>query len=142
MKNYTIKLVVDEKWLEAIRNLTADVYEGERCLWLATTEEETTSTISEVLEKRNEQVLAVTDEDRDEMDENNPVVFAESGPNRFRLMSMFFEDKVGGDNDGVQIQEDVDTGDITVKYFTDKDEIQLTEGAVFDWAVKHYEENF
>lgn len=40
MKSYTIKLVVDEKWLEAIQNLTSEVYEGERCLWLATTEEE------------------------------------------------------------------------------------------------------
>ena len=40
MKSYTIKLVVDEKWLQAIQQLTADVYEGERCLWLATTEEE------------------------------------------------------------------------------------------------------
>lgn len=40
MKNYTIKLVVDEKWLEAIQQLTSDVYEGERCLWLAVTEEE------------------------------------------------------------------------------------------------------
>jgi hypothetical protein len=40
MRNYTIKLVVDEKWLKAIQDLTAEVYEGERCLWLATTEEE------------------------------------------------------------------------------------------------------
>jgi hypothetical protein len=39
MKNYSIKLVVDEKWLEAIKQLTAEVYEGERCLWLAITEE-------------------------------------------------------------------------------------------------------
>jgi hypothetical protein len=40
MKNYTIKLVVDEKWLKAIQELTADVYEGEKCYWLATTEME------------------------------------------------------------------------------------------------------
>jgi hypothetical protein len=40
MKSYTVKLVVDEKWLRAIQELTAEVYEGERCLWLATTEEE------------------------------------------------------------------------------------------------------
>lgn len=94
------------------------------------------------LEKRNAQVLAVTDEDRDEMNEENPVIFAESGPNRFSLMSMFFEDKVGGDNDGVQIQEDLDCGEITVKYFTEKGEVELTEGAVYDWAVNHYRENF
>jgi hypothetical protein len=104
--------------------------------------EEGTSTISEVLAKRNAQVLAVTDEDRDEMDENNPIVFAESGPNRFSLMSMFFEDKVGGDNDGVQIQEDLDCGEITVKYFTEEGEVELTEGAVYEWAINHYRENF
>ena len=39
MKTYTIKLVVDEKWLHAIQEFTADVYEGEKCYWLATTEE-------------------------------------------------------------------------------------------------------
>jgi hypothetical protein len=40
MKSFTVKLVVDEKWLKAIQELTAEVYEGERCLWLAITEEE------------------------------------------------------------------------------------------------------
>jgi len=30
-----ITLVVDEKWLEAINNLTNDVYEGETCTWLS-----------------------------------------------------------------------------------------------------------
>ena len=100
------------------------------------------SELSEVLAKRNAQVLAVTDEDRDEMDENNPVVFAESGPNRFTIMSMFFEDKVGGDNDGVRIEEDLGCGDITVHYFTEEGEIELTEGAVYDWAVNHYRESF
>jgi hypothetical protein len=98
--------------------------------------------IVDVLAKRNAQVLAVTDEDRDKMNEENPVIFAESAPNRFSLMSMFFEDKVGGDNDGVQIQEDLDCGEITVKYFTEEGEVELTEGAVYDWAINHYKENF
>jgi len=30
-----ITLVVDEKWLEAINNLTNDVYEDETCTWLS-----------------------------------------------------------------------------------------------------------
>lgn len=98
--------------------------------------------IVSTLAKRNAQVLAVTEEDREEMNEENPVIFAESGPNRFSVMSMFFEDKVGGDNDGVTIQEDLDCGEITVKYFTEEGEVELTEGAVYDWAVNHYRENF
>lgn len=34
MSNYLITLKVDAKWLEAIANLTADVYDGEICQWL------------------------------------------------------------------------------------------------------------
>lgn len=34
-----ITLVVDEKWLEAINNLTRDVYEGEVCQWVSLEEE-------------------------------------------------------------------------------------------------------
>lgn len=29
-----ITLVVDDEWYEAIVKLTADVYEGETCMWL------------------------------------------------------------------------------------------------------------
>jgi len=34
MNKYRITLEVDEGWLEAINNLTQDVYEGETCTWL------------------------------------------------------------------------------------------------------------
>lgn len=40
MKKYTIKLTVDDKWLNALQEFTAEVYEGEKCYWLAITEEE------------------------------------------------------------------------------------------------------
>jgi hypothetical protein len=99
------------------------------------------SDILEVLQTRNEQVTATTEEDRENSNEDNPIVFAESAPNRFRVMSMFFEDVVGGNNDGVNITEDTDLGEITVKYFTDKDEIELTEGAVYDWAIDFFRNN-
>jgi hypothetical protein len=97
--------------------------------------------ILEVLQTRNEQVIATTEEEREDLNEDNPIVFAESAPNRFRVMSMFFEDVVGGNNDGVNITEDTDLGEITVKYFTDKDEIELTEGAVYDWAIDFFKTN-
>ena len=103
--------------------------------------------IREVLQTRNEQVIALTDEVRAELEEaedmgaSNPIIFAEQGPNRFRTISLFFEDVAGGDNDGVNITEDTDLGEITVKYFTDRDEIELTEGAVYDWAINFYNNN-
>ena len=105
------------------------------------------SDILEVLETRNGQVIALTDEVRAQLEEeedmgaSNPILFAEQGPNRFRMISMFFEDVAGGHNDGVNITEDTDLGEITVKYFTDEDEIELTEGAVYDWAINFYNNN-
>ena len=105
------------------------------------------SDIIEVLQTRNEQVIALTDEVREELEGaedmgvSNPILFAEQGPNRFRVMSMFFEDVAGGHNDGVKITEDTDLGEITVKYFTDFAEIELTEGAVYDWAIDFFKTN-
>ena len=98
----------------------------------------------DTLELRARQILATTDEMRDEADENNPIIFAESGPNRFSVMSLFFEDKVGGVNDGVTIQEDLELNEITIKYFTEAyaDTIELTSGPVYEWALNYYKENF
>lgn len=38
MSTYAITLEVDEKWLEVIKRVTADVYEGEVCTWLSNQE--------------------------------------------------------------------------------------------------------
>jgi hypothetical protein len=38
MANYRITLDVDEKWLEAIKNLTNDVYDGELLKWVTVVE--------------------------------------------------------------------------------------------------------
>ena len=81
--------------------------------------------------------MALTDDDRDAADESNPIIYAEGGPNRFALMSLFFTD-----NDGVRIEEDLSLGDITVEYFTDTESVQLTEGAVYDWAINYYRDNY
>lgn len=105
------------------------------------------SDILEVLQTRNEQVIALTEEIREELEEaedmgvSNPILFAEQGPNRFKVMSLFFEDVAGGHNDGVKITEDLDLGEITITYFTDEDETELTEGAVYDWALNFYKTN-
>jgi len=105
------------------------------------------SNILEVLQARNEQALALTEavrealEEAEDMGESNPFIFAESAPNRFRMMSLFLEDVSGGNNDGVKITEDVESGEITIEYFTDIDQVPLTEGAVYDWALNFYKNN-
>lgn len=87
------------------------------------------------LETRTAQVLAVTEREREELDENNPIIFAESGPNRFRSMSWFFPEE-----DGVELVEDIDTNTITVKYFNNEISIDLEEGSpLWCWATEIYE---
>lgn len=98
--------------------------------------------LTQALENRNAEVLALTEEERDNDESESPILFAEQGPNRFALMSLFFEDKVGGTNDGVRIEEDLDTNEITVKYFTETDEVELNSGAVYEWAINFYKENY
>jgi hypothetical protein len=92
-------------------------------------------------------VIALTDKVREELEGaedmgvSNPILFAEQGPNRFRMMSLFFEDVAGGRNDGVKITEDLDLGEITITYFTDEDKTEITEGAVYDWAIDFFKNN-
>ena len=93
--------------------------------------------LNELLAQRTAQILATTDEDRDAMDDSNPITFAEGGPNRFALMSLFFTD-----SDGVRIEEDLELNDITVTYFTDDEDLIVTEGALYDWAINFYRDNY
>jgi hypothetical protein len=89
------------------------------------------------LSTREAQVLAITEEDREEYSEENPIFHAEQGPNRFATMSLFFPEE-----DGVRIDEDLDAEELTVTYFTDKEETVITAGAVYEWAVNYYRENY
>ena len=106
------------------------------------------SNILEVLQARNEEALALTEavrealEEAEDMGQSNPFIFAESAPNRFKMMSLFLEDVSGGNNDGVKITEDVESGEIEIEYFTDIDQVPLTEGAVYDWALNFYKSNY
>jgi hypothetical protein len=84
-------------------------------------------------EIREAQLLALTQKLREEGDDNNPILFAEAHPNRFRILSFFFPEE-----DGVKIQEDLDLGEISVEYFTDTETITLTEGALYEWALDLY----
>jgi hypothetical protein len=92
--------------------------------------------LSDTLKELEAHLSLVDDDMRDAGDESNPIIFAESGPNRFNLMSLFFND-----SDGVRIEEDLELGDITVQLFNDTDTQELKEGALFDWAITYYKEN-
>lgn len=91
------------------------------------------------MKDREAQILATTEEEREEGNENNPIVQAESAPNRFSVMSMFFDD---GESDGVRVQEDLDLGEITVQYFNDTETVELTEGVMYNWAKEFYSNNW
>lgn len=94
------------------------------------------------LETRTVQLLGMTREDREDLNEENPIIFAEMAPNRFCTMSLFFPEDGDGDGDGVRIQHDLDLNDLTVYYFTNMQEHQITEGDIYEWALKFYEENW
>ena len=92
--------------------------------------------LDETLQELEAHLSLVNDDMRDAGDESNPIIFAESGPNRFNLMSLFFND-----SEGVRIEEDLELGDITVQLFSDTDKQELKEGALFEWAITYYKEN-
>lgn len=93
--------------------------------------------VGEKIALRESQILAITEEDRDEYSDENPIFYAEQGPNRFATMSLFFPEE-----DGVRITEDLDTDDVTVHYFTNDNEVEIKEGALYEWAINHYRENY
>ena len=93
--------------------------------------------LDETLQELEIHLAAVNDDMRDSGDESNPIIFAESGPNRFNVMSLFFND-----SHGVKIQEDLELNDITVQLFDDYTNIELKEGALFEWAITYYKENY
>ena len=86
------------------------------------------------LKLREEQLLALTEEERENGDDSNPILYAESGPNRFHSITLFFPE-----GDGVKVETDLDLDERTVQYFNDSQTIELTEGPIYDWAVEIYE---
>lgn len=85
------------------------------------------------LTEREAQASAITEELRDAGDETNPVLEAEAYPNRFRLMTYFFQEQ-----DGVRIEEDLDLNSIVVEYFWDGGREALNSGSLYEWAMAQY----
>lgn len=89
----------------------------------------------EDIRKREEQILAVRRIDED--DENNPIIHAEQGPNRYHSITWFFPDPEG---DGCRVTYDCDLGTKEVVYFDAAGtEIELTEGVMYEWALALYD---
>jgi hypothetical protein len=75
---------------------------------------------------REAQVLATTEADREEGNEGNPILYAEGGINRFQSMTLFFPEE-----DGVKVEEDLDLDIVSVYYFNEQGQEELTEGALY-----------
>ena len=91
------------------------------------------------LQLREEQVLAVTEREREDVDTDNPIIYAETAPNRFASMTLFFEEE-----DGVRIVEDIDLKIIEVFYFdTEGNETALEEtSTLYQWASEYFQDNW
>lgn len=87
------------------------------------------------LKLREEQVLQVTREDRESGTDDNPIVYAESGPCRYQSVTYWFPD---GDGVIVEVNMD-DEDDFSVKYMDGDESIELTDGPLYEWAVEQYE---
>jgi hypothetical protein len=87
------------------------------------------------LKLREQQVIALTEEEREIGNDSNPIIYAESGPCRYQSVTYWFPQE-----DGVVIEQNMDDEeDITVKYMNDDETIELTEGPLYDWAINQYE---
>ena len=92
--------------------------------------------INELLATRTAQLLAITDADRESGNSENPILLAESQPNRYQFVIVFFTDF-----DGVKITEDLNDEDaeLSVQFFNTETEQDLIEGALYDWAINYYQ---
>ena len=89
------------------------------------------------LKLREEQVIAITEEERETGDDSNPILYAESAPCRYQSVTYWFPEE-----DGVIIEQSMDDEeDITVKYMNGDKTIELTEGALYEWAIEQFENN-
>jgi len=87
------------------------------------------------LKLREEQVAALTKQEREKGDDSNPILYAESGPCRYQSITYWFPD-----DDGIVVEENLDReGEITVKYMNGDKTIELTKGPLYDWAIDQYE---
>ena len=67
--------------------------------------------------------------------DQSPLGEAEAFPSRFRTLSYFFPEE-----DGVEIVQDIDSEEwVSVYYFDETGRVELTEGALYEWALERFE---
>jgi hypothetical protein len=87
------------------------------------------------LKLREQQASALTEEEREAGDDSNPILYAESAPCHYQSITYWFPEE-----DGVIIEQNMDDEeDITVKYMNGDETIELTEGALYEWAIEQFE---
>lgn len=115
VNKYKVTLEVDSKWLEAIQNLTSDVYEGEVMNWLSTeavhVDKQPTCAdrIKDELKSLNEDLAKLADNDNSD-DNDDPALSVDT----FKLVSVCLS--YGGPSSYLEIKATEDNEIISVNY--------------------------
>jgi hypothetical protein len=115
MNTYEITLKVDSKWLEAIQNLTSDVYEGEVMEWISneavhvTKQPTCADRIKDSLASLNEDLAKLAD-DSESDDNDDPALSVDT----FKLVSVCLS--YGGPSSYLEIKATEDNEIISVNY--------------------------
>lgn len=87
------------------------------------------------LSEREAQAKAIAGKDRDEVEEENPIYYAETAPCHYQSTTYWFPDE-----DCVEVVENLDCEEeeLEVYYSDGSERIQLKEGALYEWAIEQY----
>lgn len=87
------------------------------------------------LTEREAQALAIAGKDREEVEEENPIRYAETAPCHYQSTTYWFPE-----GDSVEVVENLDweEEEVAVYYEDGSERVELKEGALYDWAVEQY----
>lgn len=85
------------------------------------------------LSEREAQAKAIAGKDRDGLDEEHPIIYAESAPCRYQSITYWFPD-----GDGVRVEQSLDDEEDIKVYYLGEEEIALTDGALYEWAMDQF----
>jgi hypothetical protein len=88
------------------------------------------------LSEREAQAKAIEGKDRDQVEEENPIIFAETAPCHYQSATFWFPE-----GDSVEVVENLDWEEEIEVFYQEKDKerVQLHEGALYDWALEQYQ---
>lgn len=90
------------------------------------------------LAEREAQVLAVTAQDREELNDENPIIHAEMGPCRYQTITLWFPEE-----DGVRIEHDLDLNEYQAFYIKDDgtEEKLEEDSTMYEWIRDFYDKD-